>query len=232
DHEPLLDPRGRTFCYCADDTRYIVGGPTSGAGASIDWVTALLLDELPKQARFARAAELAAHVSPGADGLIALPFFGGERAPYWDSTLRGVFDGIDLAHDRRTLLRAVFEGVVFGVRAVYDVVRELAGDADRLLLTGGLTKAPLVRQMLADIFGMPAAQPKQEEASALAAALLAAQAIGLVDDAAAAARDGGYDAATEPNPSNRVAYETAFAHYRAAVESHVACKNLAEAAQR
>ncbi len=232
DEQPLLDEQGRTFCYCADDTRYIVGGPTSGAGASLDWVTALLLDEIPKERRFVRAAELAATVSPGADGLVVLPFFGGERAPYWDSTLRGVFDGIDLAHTSRTLLRATFEGVVFGVRAVYEVVRQLAGDADRLLLTGGMTKAPFVRQLLADVFALPAAQPKQDEASAFAAALVAGQAIGLVADAAAAARAHGYDPPTQPDPARRAAYDAAFAHYLAAVESHLACKNLAEVAQR
>ncbi len=124
---PLLDPRGRTFCYCADDTRYVVGGPTSAAGASLDWIFALLLAELPKERRFARAAELAAEIAPGADGLVVLPFFAGERAPYWNSALRGAFDGLDLAHDRRTILRA---GVrERGVRRVRGVRR--AAPADR-----------------------------------------------------------------------------------------------------
>ncbi|HEX3464679.1 MAG TPA: gluconokinase, partial [Candidatus Elarobacter sp.] len=113
--EPMLDAHGRTFCYCADDTRFVVGGPTSAAGASLDWIFALLLDETPKDERFARAVQIASHVAPGADGLVVLPFFGGERAPYWNSALRGAFDGLDLAHDRRTILRAAFESVVFGV---------------------------------------------------------------------------------------------------------------------
>ena len=220
--EPLLDARARTFCYCADDTQYVIGGPTSGAGASLDWIFALLLDETPKDGRFERAAELASGVSPGADGCVVLPFFGGERAPYWDSSLRGTIDGLDLAHDRRTVLRASFEGVVFGVRAVYDVVRELAGDARRLLLTGGLTKAPLVRGLLADVFGVPAVQPREQEASAFAAALVAARAVGLIDDVARVARERGYDAPTEPDPARGALYETAFARYRDAVERHLA----------
>ena len=132
-----------------------------------------------------------------------LPFFAGERAPYWNSALRGAFDGLDLAHDRRTILRAAFESVVFGVYAVYDVVRELARDAERLLLTGGLTKAPLVRSLLADVFGLPAVQPHEQEASAFGAALLAAQAVGLIDDASAAARAAGYDAPTTAERSAR-----------------------------
>jgi gluconokinase len=218
---PMLDAHGRTFCYCADDTRFVVGGPTSSAGASLDWIFALLIDELPKERRFAEAASLAGGVAAGADGLIVLPFFAGERAPYWDSSLRGVVDGLDLAHDRRTMLRAGFEGVVFGVFAVYGVMRELAGDATRLLLTGGLTKAPLVRTLLADVFGLPAVQPHQEEASAFGAALVAAQAIGLVDDAVAAGRAVGYDQPTLPDPRTRDVYERGFARYRSLVSAHL-----------
>ena len=220
--EPMLDAHGRTFCYCADDVHFVVGGPTSAAGASLDWIFALLLDETPKEERFARAVQIASHVAPGANGLVVLPFFGGERAPYWNSALRGAFDGLDLAHDRRTILRAAFESVVFGVYAVFDVMRELAPNARRLLLTGGLTKAPFVRQLLADVFGLPAVQPREQEASAFGAALLAAQAIGLVPDAIAAARAAGYDEPTYPNASTASAYGEAFAKYRRYVDAHLA----------
>jgi len=220
--EPALDVHGRTFCYPADDHRYIVGGPTSGAGAALDWTFALLLDELPKDQRFARAAALAGEIGAGAEGCVALPFLAGERAPYWNAALRGALSGLDLAHDRRTILRAAFEGVVFGVFAVYDVLRERTGDAARLLLSGGLTKAPLVRAMLADVFGVPAIEPRQPEASALGAALLAAQACGLVDDAATAARTFGYDAPTAPDPANTAAYRAAYTRYLRAVDAALA----------
>lgn len=218
---PILDAKARTFCYCADDTHYVVGGPTSAAGASLDWIFGLLLYEFPQKERFAHAAALAAEIEPGAQGLVVLPFFAGERAPYWNSALRGAFDGIDLAHDRRTILRASFESVVFGVYAVYDVMRDLVGPANRLLLSGGLTKAPLVRQLLADVFGVPAVQPHEQEASAFGAALLAAQAVGLVDDARAAAHAAGYDDPTHPNAALAPAYAAAFAKYRRYVDAHL-----------
>ncbi|BDE08152.1 gluconate kinase [Vulcanimicrobium alpinum] len=220
--EPMLDAQGRTFCYCADDRRFVVGGPTSSAGASLDWIFALLLDELPKDQRFARAAALASEIPPGADGLVVQPFFAGERAPYWRSTLRGAFEGLDLAHDRRTILRAAFESVVFGVYSVYEAMRESAGDAQRLLLTGGLTKAPLVRGLLADVFALPAVQPHQQEASAFGAALVAAEAVGLIGDAAQAARAVGYDAPTQPDRTKRDAYRTAYKRFRSLVDAQLA----------
>lgn len=218
---PALDNDGRTFCYYADDTRYIVGGSTSSAGASLDWIFALLLADFSKDERFARAVEFAAAVAPGSDGLVVLPFLSGERAPYWRSSLRGTFDGLDLSHDRRTIVRAGFEGVVFGMRAVYDVMRTTAGDASRLLLSGGLTKAPFVRTLLADVFGLPAVQPNQQEASAFGAALLAAQAVGAIDDAICVARATGYDPPTQPNPAAGAIYERAYSRYARFVQAHL-----------
>ena len=212
--QPLLDDEARTFCYVADDRRYIVGGPTSSAGASLDWIFGLLLDELPKEQRFERAVQLAAEIGPGADGVTVLPFLSGERAPYWDATLRGAFAGLELAHDRRALLRAAFESVVFGVFAVYEIARERTGAAARLLLSGGLTKAPLVRELLADVFGVAAVQPLQEEASAFGAALFAGQAAGVVADALTAAREAGYHEPLVPNPATREAYRAAYESYR------------------
>jgi gluconokinase len=223
--EPVLDAKGRTFCYCADDVRYVVGGPTSAAGASLDWIFALLLDDVRPKDRFERAAALAARVPAGADGLVVLPFFAGERAPYWNSNLRGAFEGLDLSHGRSTILRAAFESVVFGVYAVYAVVRELAGDARTLLLSGGLTKAPLVRRLLADVFRVPATQPYQQEASAFAAALLAAQSIGLIADPAETARAMGCDAPTLPNAALAETYAEAFEKYRGFVDAQLGLTN-------
>jgi gluconokinase len=218
---PALDPAGRTFCYYADDTRYIVGGSTSSAGASLDWIFALLFAEVPKEDRFARAVDLAGGVPPGADGLVVLPFLSGERAPYWRSSLRGAFDGLDLSHNRATIVRAAFEGVVFGMHAVYEVVKATAGDAQRLLLSGGLTKAPLVRALLADVFALPAVQPHQQEASAFGAALVAAQAVGAIPDATQSARAVGYDDPTQPRADVRAAYDAAYARYTRFVHAHL-----------
>jgi gluconokinase len=218
---PAIDPAGRTFCYYADDERFIVGGPTSSAGAALDWIFALLIAEVPKAERFARAAAMAESVAPGARGAVVLPFFSGERAPYWRSSLRGTFDGLDLSHDRATILRAAFEGVVFGMNAVYDVVRSTVGDAQRLLLSGGLTKAPLVRSLLADVFGVPAVQPHQQEASAFGAALLAAHAVGAIDDPSAHARAVGYDEPTLPRADMQPIYQDAYIRYARFAAAHL-----------
>ena len=110
---------------------------------------------------------------------------------------------------------------MFGVFAVYDVVRERLGVAQRLLLSGGLTKSPLVRAMLADVFAVAAVQPHQEEASAFGAALLAAQSCGLIPDAATVARAGGYDEPVLPDVTRAAGYRDAYARYRRLVEAEL-----------
>jgi sugar (pentulose or hexulose) kinase len=64
-------------------------------------------------------------------------------------------------------------------------------------------------------------QPHEQEASAFGGALLAAQAVGLVDDARTAARAAGYDEPTQPNSELAPTYAAAFAKYRRYVQAHL-----------
>ena len=214
--EPILDEQGRTFCYLADDDHYIVGGPTSSAGAVLNWFLALLLDEVDEPARFNRAVELAAQIEPGAQGLTMLPFLSGERAPYWMSELRGTIVGLDLAHDRRHILRAAFESVVFALYSVQELLSKRAGAPRRVLLSGGLTHAPLVRSMIADIFGTDALRPSQSEASGYGAAMMAAQAVGLLPSLEAIAKTITYPETIAPDIERRATYRELFARYEQA----------------
>jgi sugar (pentulose or hexulose) kinase len=89
-------------------------------------------------------------------------------------------------------------------------------------MSGGLTKAPFVRQLLADTFETNAVEPRQQEASAFGAALLAAQAIGTIDDAVATARHNGYDAPIEPDVARSAIYRDVYKRYRRAVAAELA----------
>jgi len=136
--EPVLDATARTFCYAYDDRSYIAGGATSSAGAVLakfeDW---LLADTTPVE-RPARAVALAIAAPLGARGLTLAPFLSGERAPYWRVDLHGMLAGLDLAHERSDIVRAAFEGIVFALRSVYDVLLERLQPPKRLRLSGGL----------------------------------------------------------------------------------------------
>ncbi|MGP6158689.1 MAG: gluconokinase [Vulcanimicrobiaceae bacterium] len=216
---PALDAQGRTFCYAFDDRRFIAGGPTSSAGAVLNKIQELFAGEIPVAERFNRAIELAEGAPPGANGLTVLPFLSGERAPYWLAELRGGLLGLDLAHTRADVFRASFESVVFALATVLDVLRESTGAPARVRLSGGLTRAALVRQLVADVFGCQAALADQEEASAFGAAMMAGIAVGALagPEAVAALLEPLH--VHEPQPAMVARYAEIFARYRACVEA-------------
>ena len=69
-----------------------------------------------------RARREAARWEPGAEGLTFLPYLAGERTPHADPDARGAFAGLSLRHDRGALVRAVLEGVAYGLRDSLDLV--------------------------------------------------------------------------------------------------------------
>lgn len=212
---PSLDAQGRTFCYFFDDNHWLVGGPTSSAGGVLEKIFALLLPDLPHEARFGRGTELAAQAPPGAQGLTMLPFLSGERAPYWRGDLRGLLAGMDLAHDRSHVLRAAFEGIVFALYSVFGVLRELGIRPGAILLSGGLTHAPFVRQLIADIFEVEARLPDRTEASSFGAAMFAGLATGLILSLERVAQLVRYPNVYVPQASNQAAYRAAFRRFEA-----------------
>ena len=153
---------------------------------------------------------------PGADGVTFLPYLQGERTPHRDAALRGTFAGLSLAHTRAHLTRAVLEGVCFAMRDSVEILRALGLAPAELLLTGGGARSPFVRQLQAEVYGLPVSTVNREEGPAYGAALLAAVGAGAFPDLAAAARATLTRAPAErPDPEAHAAYGPVYARYRA-----------------
>jgi gluconokinase len=219
---PVLDKDCRTFCYIFDDTHWLVGGPTSSAGAVLEWLFTLLLHDVPQEQRFLRAVDLANQCKPGAEGLTMLPFLSGERAPYWRGDLRGAFLNLDLAHEPKHIVRAAFEGVVFAIYSVQRVMKEMKIDPQALLLSGGLTHAAFVRQMIADVFECEARVSDHDEASAFGAAMYAGLAIGALHSLDEVKSQIKTLSTHRPNPELSEAYREAFARFSDRVRDELA----------
>lgn len=185
--KPRTDERGRTFCYALTDKHWVVGGPTNNGGIMLRWLRdefAAPETEVAKKLGidpYDLMIQYAEKVPAGAEGLIFLPFLSGERAPYWNANARGMFFGISLHHKREHFIRAVLEGVVFGVFSVGVALRDLAGPAKDIRASGGFARSPLWRQILSDVMGRELMVPESHEASALGAAVLALYGIGEID---------------------------------------------------
>ena len=92
------------------ETWTLAGGVTT-SGALTKWVRHLVGD-VP----YETLLEEAGAIRPGSDGLLLLPYFSGERNPFYDPDARGVIAGLTLSHGRGHLYRAVLEGSALGVR--------------------------------------------------------------------------------------------------------------------
>ena len=63
----------------------------------------------------------------GAEGLILLPYFMGERTPIWDESASGVFMGLSLNHTRGHMYRAILESSAYALRDIVESVFKING---------------------------------------------------------------------------------------------------------
>jgi xylulokinase len=174
---PIFDPAGRVhaFCHAVPERWHLMSVMLSAAG-SFRWFR----DTLAPGEDYGDLAASAADVRAATDGLFFLPYLTGERSPHPDPQARGAFVGLTIGHDRRHLVRAVLEGVAFGLRDGLDLMVAAGMEPPRQIrASGGGLASPLWRQVLADVLDAEIATVNTTEGAAFGAALLAAPAGGV-----------------------------------------------------
>jgi xylulokinase len=177
----------------------------STSGSLTSWVQRLVGD-VP----FETLVDEAAATPPGADGLLLLPYFTGERTPIFDHRARGVLAGLTLRHHRGHVFRAVYEGIAFGIRQILGLLDTDANPVRRLVAVGGGTRGRLWTQVVSDVTGRSQQVPEQTIGASYGDALMAAIGAGLVPpdtDWARIART------VEPDPATRTTYDELFDLY-------------------
>ncbi len=208
---PCVDAQGRWAAFCASDGGWLPLICTMNCTIATGQVAALL-GQSPAQCE-----DLLAQSTPGADGLVMLPFFNGERSP--DLPLaRGALHGLDLHNlTPANLYRAAMEGASYSLRLGHDALVEGGLHGQRLVLTGGGANSPAWRQLIADLFQLPVVVPVQAEGAAFGAAL---QALWLCEGQGRALADLvdehlQFDAAlaAQPDPARAAAYEAGYQRF-------------------
>jgi xylulokinase len=173
------EPQARVhvFCHAVPGAWHAMGVMLSAAG-SLQWFRDTLAAGVPFTDLDAQAAEWA----PGSDGLIFLPYLAGERTPHADPDARGAFIGLSLRHDRAAMVRAVMEGVAYGLRDSLELLIALGVGAVRGRASGGGARSRLWLSIVASTLGMPVEIAAVEEGSAFGAALLGGVAGGVFRD--------------------------------------------------
>ncbi len=215
--QPFVDPglRAHTFCHVGPGIWYLMGVVLSAGGAFAWYRDRFARDLADRDDGDERLTNEAAGVPAGAAGATFLPYLQGERTPHRDATLRGAFLGLSLAHSRAHLTRAVLEGVAFALRDSLSILEQLGLSPESLLFTGGGARSPFVRQLLADVFGLPVTTVNREEGPAYGAALLAAVGAGAFSSLADAARRTLVRAPLlAPDPAAHAEYQRLYARFR------------------
>jgi len=191
---PWLDAEERTWCYFLVKGRWFAGGAVNNGGLALQWVRDNLYSDLPAETGLGTPSrsdgvgtpsrhdgvrtvlEEAASIAAGADGVVLLPYFTGERSPHWNADVRATIYGLSLSHTRAHVARAALEGVAYCLADVWAALHSELSEPARL--TGGITRAPVWAQIVADVLGIPLRSMEAADASALGAAMLGHWALG------------------------------------------------------
>jgi xylulokinase len=182
------------------------------AGPLLDW-----LAELAFEGSFDRLSREAAAVPAGADGLLCLPYLDGRVLPN-DPDARGAFAGLRREHGRGHLARAALEGVALEYAEYLAVLRDLHPNQafDEARVAGGGARSECWNAIKASALGMPYGRLPRSELGCWGAALVAAAAVGLVEDLADAAEAATPLAArVQPDPAAREVYRRRLPERRA-----------------
>ncbi|MEX1055345.1 MAG: xylulokinase [Rhodothermales bacterium] len=211
--EPFVDLQGRlhSFCHAVPGRWHLMGVMLSAAG-SLRWYRDTLAPGVGYEELLAPAAD----VPPASEGLLFLPYLTGERTPHPDPNARGAFVGLTVRHRREHLTRAVLEGVAFGLRDSFELMREIGLDSiEQVRVSGGGARSSLWRGILANVLNTELVTVNTTEGAAFGAALLAGVGAGHWSDVQEATDATVRITGTSPvDPAAAGVYERHYQEYR------------------
>lgn len=232
---PVADRRMWSAAYALPGAWGVSGG-LSAAGGLTRWVRDTLGDtEVAAQAAggpdaYAALGALAATAPAGANGLVVLPHFAGERTPLNDPDARGLIAGLTLGTTRADLVRAALEGTAYGVRHNLETMTAMGAAPRRLVAVGGGARNRTWLQAVSDVTGVPQDVPERTTGAAYGDAFLAALATRLVPDISALNGQWVRIAETlQPDPATRETYD---ALYRVYLDLYPATRDLSHTLAR
>ena len=221
--EPILDPDGITELHPhATPGGWLLENPGWLSGGAYRWFR----DELGSVEAAKAAATgadvyellnaLAADAPAGAEGVLWVPALAGATAPEWNAAARAGWFGLAAAHSRAHLARALLEGNAFALRDVLEAIQAAGQRPVELVCVAGGARGDLLRQIRADVTGLPVTRPDDVETTARGAAMLAAAGVGLHADVPSASRAMASERseALLPRPECREVYEALYRRHR------------------
>jgi L-xylulokinase len=206
-----------TSCYSIPGYYLMLEGSATSA-SNLEWFVTQFFEaerELAKQkgkSVYDLCNELVAATKPQDPNVVFLPFlFGSNVSP----DAKSCFIGLTGWHNRGHVLRAIYEGVVFGHMTHVERLLKFRDMPETICLTGGASQSEVWVQIFADCFQTPVQVPEGTELGALGAAIAAGVAVGChasYEDAIDAMVS--FARLQEPDLALKDVYETKYEHYR------------------
>jgi xylulokinase len=210
--ERIRDPRlWHAPWLFADQYASMAGLATSGT--LTHWFADQLARDLSPEAAMATLAAEAQASPPGANGLVFLPYFSGERTPIHDPNAKGAIVGLTLAHTRADIYRAALESIAFATRHIFETYTEAGAPPSTIVAVGGGLRNRVWTQATSDVSGLKQQARQISIGAAYGDAFLARLAIGGVSKSAI--RQWNPPVFTiEPDPRNARLYGKRYATFR------------------
>ena len=216
------NPGGKLQVFCNNiPNKWHAMGVTLAAGGSLRWFRDVLGEserEISKRTGedvYDTLSREASQVDPGSEGLLFLPYLIGERCPHADPHARGAFIGLTLRHTKSHFIRSILEGVIFGLRDVTEVIREMGVPLTQIRTSGGGALSELWRQIHADVFNSEVfTMSHSAEGGAFGAALVAGAGIGIWPTIEEAVKVLRMETKNSPISENIWVYDNIFQIYR------------------
>lgn len=202
------------FCYSYVDEMYITGGMTKCGADNVKWLVENFYREVEGELQaFERIASEAVLSPAGANGVFFMPYLFGMGTPNPTKTAQGAFLNLGREHQRADFARALLEGAAFALRDIGVTFNALGLAWQNLRFTGGGSKNPTWRQIVADILNKPLTGARSD--SVLGVAMVAAASVGLfpgIDEAVKKMVRQTFR--VEPDEKNATLYEALFQEFK------------------
>lgn len=162
---------------------------------------------------YSQLVKEAEETPPGAEGVLVLPYFSGERTPINDPRAKGVIFGLSLSHSRGHLFRGILEGMGHGIKQHVDLFTAIGARPHTIRAVGGGTKNAMWLQSVSDISGVPQEVAPITVGASYGDALLAGIGVGLVKDEETIRQWQGVGRTVQPNLALKSTYEPLSALY-------------------
>lgn len=181
---PVLDSQMRLCCnVAAIPGQFLIEASILATGTIYRWFNEQFFPSSTNdESLFSQIDREAGKSTPGANGVIMLPYFQGRGTPSWNPNATGGFFNLTLKTKRCDMVRAILEGIILEKRENLDLMEHLVGEIDEINVSGGLTKFDLYNQLQADILNKKILEYENTEATSTGAWISTVKTLGIYED--------------------------------------------------